>query len=94
MRTAFAVWYGPFMLRVQGDDDAVPALRQAEHPLFVVPGKHEKLKRFAWGCFLLGTNVQALLAAHDISYHSAQFLLENLEKLVAAARSSGLAPSV
>lgn len=81
---------------VQGDDDAASGhpLRNAVHPLFVTPRKNDKLKRFAWGCFLLGINVQALLAAHDITFHSAQFMLENLEKIGAAARSSGLPPSV
>jgi hypothetical protein len=69
-------------------------LREAEHPLYIVQDKQDKQKRFAWGCFLLGTNVQSLLAAHGISYHSPQYLLENLEKLAAAARTSGLMPGV
>ena len=81
---------------MQGEDEAASShpLRNAVHPLYVTPRKNDKLKRFAWGCFLLGTNVQALLAAHDITFQSAQFMLENLDKLVAAARSSGLPPSV
>jgi hypothetical protein len=78
---------------LQGEDGS-SGLRHFKHPLYVVDGKHEKLKRFAWGCFLLGTNVQALLAAHGVTYNGAQYLLENLEKLVAAARSSGLSPSL
>lgn len=69
-------------------------LRLTEHPLFVDQGKHEgKLKQFAWGCFLLGANVQQLLHEHDIVPHGQQFLLENLEKLVASARISGLKPA-
>eukprot|EP00892_Ulva_mutabilis_P005070 jgi/Ulvmu1/2935/UM149_0014.1 len=68
-------------------------LRLTEHPLYVDQGKHEaKLKKFAWACFLLGTNVQQLLHEHGIAPHGQQFLLENLEKLVAAARISGLQP--
>lgn len=71
------------------------ALRLTEQPLFVDQGKHEaKLKKFAWGCFLLGANVQQLLHDHGISPHGQQFLLENLEKLVAAARISGLKPAL
>ena len=80
---------------MQGDDSS-QGLRHFDHPLYVhdKATKHDRLKRFAWGCFLLGTNVQALLAAHGITPHGAQFLLENLEKLVAAARSSGLSPGL
>jgi hypothetical protein len=69
-------------------------VREAEHPLYIVQDKQDKQKRFVWGCFLLGTNVQSLLAAHGISYHSPQYLLENLEKLAAAARTSGLPPAI
>lgn len=72
----------------------VHELRLEEHPLYVIEGKQDKLKKFAWACFLLGTNVQALLQAHDISALGAQYLLENLEKLVAAARASGVRPGM
>ena len=75
-------------------DEAGPSLREAVHPLYIVQGKQDKMKRFAWGCFLLGTNVQSLLAAHGISSHGAQYLLENLERLAATARSSGLSPGL
>lgn len=68
------------------------SLRLTEHPLHVEQGKHDKLKKFAWACFLLGTNVQQLLHEHDIGPYGQQFLLENLEKLVSAARMSGLQP--
>lgn len=78
---------------MQADGEG-PGLREAEHPLYIVQGKQDKMKRFAWGCFLLGTNVQSLLAAHGISSHGAQYLLENLEKLAATARSSNLTPGV
>ena len=69
-------------------------LRETEHPLYIEEGKQDKTKRFAWGCFLLGTNVRSLLAAHGVSSHGAQYLLENLEKLAAAVRMSGLTPKV
>ena len=70
------------------------ALRLTEQPLFVDQGKHDKLKKFAWGCFLLGADVQQLLHEHGITPYGQQFLLENLEKLVAAARISGLKPGL
>ena len=79
---------------MQGGEEDASGLREIVHPLFVIPGKPDKLKRFASGCFLLGVNVQSLLAAHGISAHGAQHLLENLDKLVAAARSSGMLPGI
>lgn len=75
------------------DDAQGHSLRLTEHPLHVEQGKHDKLKKFAWACFLLGTDVQLVLHEHDILPYGQQFLLENLDKLVAAARMSGLKPT-
>ena len=79
---------------MQEDLQGQHALRLTEHPLHVEQGKHDKLKKFAWACFLLGTDVQLILHEHDIMPYGQQFLLENLDKLVACARMSGVKPTL
>jgi hypothetical protein len=55
-----------------------PSLQLSEHLLPAEHGRHDKLKKFAWARFLLGTVVQVILHEHDILQSAQAAFWENL----------------